>query len=75
MKKQLVDDLYIESIKKIKPDNKIQNTEKLTIFKSWKPKNIIKMKYNRDILKTPKPENIIESNNIIFIQKKENEHF
>ena len=50
MQKQLVDDLYIESIKKIKPDNKIQNTDKLTIFKSQKPKNIIEIKDNIELI-------------------------
>ena len=43
LQKQLVDDLYIEKIKYLKPNNMIQNTEKLSIFRVEKQKNIIEI--------------------------------
>ena len=41
LKKQLVDDLYIEGIYSIKPENKIQNVDRLHIFKTPKPENVV----------------------------------
>ena len=50
LKKQLVDDLYIERYTLLKPENKIQNIDKLSIFRTPKPDNIIEAKENLEIL-------------------------
>ena len=59
LKKQLVDDLYIEKILLTKPENKIQNIDKLTILKNERPENIIEEKDNIEIL--PKEKEPLKS--------------
>ena len=54
LKKQLVDDLYIEGQILTKPDNKIQNIDKLSIFRTPRPDNIIEEGDNLEILKLKK---------------------
>ena len=64
LKKQLVDDLYIERLNSIKPENKIQNIDKLSIFKTPRPENIIEPNDNLEILpiaKEPLKKQIIDS--------------
>ena len=54
LKKQLVDDLYIEKLINIKPENKIQNIDKLTILRTARPQNIIEPKDNLQIISLKK---------------------
>ena len=64
LKKQLVDDLYIERYVLLKPENKIQNIDKLSIFRTPKPDNIIEAKENLEILpleKEPLKKQIIDA--------------
>ena len=64
LKKQLVDDLFIEGFMLMKPDNKIQNINKINIFKASKPKNIIEMRENLEILpieKEPLKKQLIDA--------------
>ena len=66
LKKQLVDDLYIESIKSLilKPENIIQNTENLLILKTSRPQNTIEAQDNLEILpkqKEPLKKQLIDA--------------
>ena len=54
LKKQLVDDLYIEGLILMKPENKIQNIDKLTVFRTARPQNIIEVKDNIQIISLKK---------------------
>ena len=45
----IVGNLYIERLLLKKPENKIQNTDKITIIKEQKPQNIIEFKENLEI--------------------------
>jgi len=69
LKKQLVDDLFIERIKSLKPDNLIQNTEKLSIFRIGKPKNMIELRDNiqiGSIERDPLQKQLVDS---LYIEK------
>ena len=61
LSKQLVDDLMIER-NIIKPENKIQNIDKMTILKAPKPENIIEEKDN--IFIAPKIKEPLKNQNI-----------
>ena len=71
LQKQLVDDLYIEKTMNIKPENKIQNIDKLPIFETPRPDNIIEVKDNIEIL--PKEKEPLKGQKIdaIYIENLE----
>ena len=69
LKKQLVDDLYIERVKTIKPENEIQNTDHLSIFKLQKPLNTIETRDNIELLsieKLPLKKQLVDD---LYIEK------
>ena len=77
LKKQLVDDLYIEGFLLMKPENKIQNVDKLSIFRTPKPQNVIEPKDNLEILpieREPLKKQLVDELYIegLFLMKPEN---
>ena len=71
LKKQLIDALFIEGLILLKPENEIQNIEKISIFKSVKPKNMIEVKDSLEIIpiekqKEPLRKQLVDN---LFIEK------
>ena len=69
LKKQLVDDLYIEGLFLMKPENKIQNIDKLSIFRAPRPQNVIEPKDNLEILRKEKEPLIKQLVDDLYIEK------